>query len=571
MSDHPFKRLLALFLCLILFTSSVSASVTIHFSDDETVTVRKKESVLREELPGQPVDETEDDTESDPNDSPAQTEAAEETAVDTDHGNVDDETEADTENSYEETEADIFMPAKTFTAKTGMVSVIVNAPEGAFPEGTLMSIKDVEDQETLSTIEENVNAHVSRIHAVDITFTDKEGRSIDPLLPVTVILTAEEKKEDEVALVIHVDDEGNTEEVPSLELTPEEAEKAAALAAKASEEEKKAETLADSSVLKNDSASASAIEAAADQDMKSGPDNEIETESKRRSLKSVRNTRKTMTAAPAEAEEEKTITESGECIQFEASLFSVYALVYTVDFHWEVNGKMYEFNLPGGGYVSFQNLIEVLGISQTTYGSGNQGENASDNDENEAVSSEDGDNESINLAEEVPVIIDQDETDENSSMALALDGVEVSDVTRKFVADVESVVFSSPELVDISKVESETTVGGIKESRGLEVQYSADLTEEQIAEINGMVVESGDWALISMLPFESEETLIVTMKNGDAFEIRVTDVQIKKTVIDARGDTWEITVTYNDEAEIPEDAELRLSAVPGKGRRGCRA
>jgi fibro-slime domain-containing protein/LPXTG-motif cell wall-anchored protein len=250
-----------------------------------------------------------------------------------------------------------------------------------------------------------------------------------------------------------------------------------------------------------------------------------------------------------------------EAVTFEAGSFSIYAIVYTVDFHWEVNGKMYEFNLPGGGYVSFQNLIEVLGISQTTYGSGNQGENASDNDENEAVSSEDGDNESINLAEEVPVIIDQDETDENSSMALALDGVEVSDVTRKFVADVESVVFSSPELVDISKVESETTVGGIKESRGLEVQYSADLTEEQIAEINGMVVESGDWALISMLPFESEETLIVTMKNGDAFEIRVTDVQIKKTVIDARGDTWEITVTYNDEAEIPEDAELRVREI----------
>ena len=190
-------------------------------------------------------------------------------------------------------------------------------------------------------------------------------------------------------------------------------------------------------------------------------------------------------------------------VSFETDGFSVYAVVYTVDFHYEVNGKMYEFSIPGGGYVSFQNLIEVLGISQTTYGSGNQGENASDNDENEAVSSEDGDNESINLAEEVPVIIDQDETDENSSMALALDGVEVSDVTRKFVADVESVVFSSPELVDISKVESETTVGGIKESRGLEVQYSADLTEEQIAEINGMVVESGDWALISMLPFES--------------------------------------------------------------------
>ena len=74
-------------------------------------------------------------------------------------------------------------------------------------------------------------------------------------------------------------------------------------------------------------------------------------------------------------------------------------------------------------------------------------------------------------------------------------------------------------------------------------------------------MEAGDWALISVQPFTSEETLTVTMKDGEVFTIRVTDAQIKKTVIDAKGDTWEITVTYGEDAQIPDGAELRVEEI----------
>ena len=50
-------------------------------------------------------------------------------------------------------------------------------------------------------------------------------------------------------------------------------------------------------------------------------------------------------------------------VEFTAESFSVYGVIYTVDFHWEVNGKTYDFSLPGGGFVSFTDLVEVLGIS----------------------------------------------------------------------------------------------------------------------------------------------------------------------------------------------------------------
>lgn len=43
-------------------------------------------------------------------------------------------------------------------------------------------------------------------------------------------------------------------------------------------------------------------------------------------------------------------------VEFTAETFSVYGIVYTVDFHWEVNGNTYVFSIPGGGFVSFYDL-----------------------------------------------------------------------------------------------------------------------------------------------------------------------------------------------------------------------
>ena len=235
-------------------------------------------------------------------------------------------------------------------------------------------------------------------------------------------------------------------------------------------------------------------------------------------------------SAEAEVIEASTteIQEDGSAtVGFTAESFSVYGVIYTVDFEYSVNGKMYQFSLPGGGFVSLTDLVEVLGIIGDT--------NPDKNDE------------------EIDAVEEQD--------ANGLLDVTASDAAKKFVADVASVEFSSPGLVDVSKTENETTVGQIKESRGLECEYSAELTEEQIAQINAQTVEAGDWALISMLPFESTESLTVTMKTGEEFVIRVTDAQLKKTVISASGETYEITVTYDDSAEIPEGADLYVKEI----------
>ena len=181
-------------------------------------------------------------------------------------------------------------------------------------------------------------------------------------------------------------------------------------------------------------------------------------------------------------------------VEFTAESFSVYGVIYTVDFYWEVNGKTYEFSIPGGGYVSLEALVEILGVTDT--------------DEQD----EEGDIE--NSADET-----------FAENALTLNDVEISETTRQFVSEVEKVDFSDPGLVWISKVDKETTVGHLKEANRLDIEYSDELTEEQIEEINAQTVHAGDWALISLLPFDTEESMTVTMKNGEVFRIRVTDAR----------------------------------------------
>lgn len=203
-----------------------------------------------------------------------------------------------------------------------------------------------------------------------------------------------------------------------------------------------------------------------------------------------------------------------------------------VDFHYEVNGKMYDFSIPGGGFVSLEHLVEVLGIK---------------------VSDTDDEAESVEKVQETSGKYDE---------AIKLNEVEVSEATRMFVADVASVEFSSPELVWIGKIDEATTVGGIKESRDLKVEYSTELTEEQIAEINAQTVEADDWTLISLRPFTTEETLTVTMKNGVVFTIRITDAYnnpVTLHFVDEGGNP--ITVDSFNGQSIPSGTSFTLTAV----------
>ena len=84
------------------------------------------------------------------------------------------------------------------------------------------------------------------------------------------------------------------------------------------------------------------------------------------------------------------------------------------------------------------------------------------------------------------------------------------------------------------------------------------------------VPDEGDPAVVDQLTDEqleereqqlADNELAFDTASSSTYAIAYTDVQITKTVIDAKGDTWEIVVTCGEDAGIPADAELKVDEL----------
>jgi len=459
----------------------------------------------------------------------------------------------------------------------------------------------------------NTGLRTYGFQAVDISFRDADGNEIEPAKPVRVAMTSEiveqvrrEQTEDPTTavadpVVVHIDDNGNVETMdliapeeiePAQGRTEEELREEAEAEAAARKEEKEKEAEAAGEAEKKtageekaenkeaEDKEAADKEAVDKEERKEGtaPDNsgnteapaasggddteagEAETADRPETVEDKEEQGTDRKADPAEGQDEPSAdTETAnpgtsrnipsnvpsalQTVAFNTDAFSVYVIVYTVDFHWEVDGRQYEYSLPGGGFASFSKLMEILGVTEKD--AQEESQNVSEGSPADEAAQEASQNDPENNLD------DADNEDSRVRSALTMEDVQVSEETRRFVADVETVEFSSPELVWVAKVGEETTVGGLKEANELEVQYSAELTEEEIETINAQTVEAGDWALISMLPFASEETLTVTMKDGEQFVVKVTDAQYDGSkVTDFNGATGALINKANNNAVL---------------------
>ena len=380
------------------------------------------------------------------------------------------------EDSHLENRAELY-PAQTFEASTGTMNVTVYAGAGAFPAGTTMIVTDVDDEDTVAAIvdvvndnsEKNTTAH--HVIAADITFYDKDGQKIEPLIPIHVAMNPIEVPEnlpgDADSLIVHVDDSGNAELIEQRDVNE--------VIEELREEEKNA----------------------GNESQQSDVTEEYETEE--------------FSAEEYLTEESQTeVNLPDDAVVFDADKFSVYALAYTVDFWWTVDGKQYEYSLTGGDAIAFSELVRALHIL-----------------EDKELGQED------------------------------LSEYQI----KEFIQNIETIQFSDENLVRVIPVTAAITAGGLKQKWNLQPEYSAELTEEQIEEMNAKVFYAPDWALISMKAFNTDELLIVTMKTGESFSVAVTDAQIKKTIISASGETYEITVTYDDNAGIPDGSDLKVREI----------
>ena len=114
------------------------------------------------------------------------------------------------EEEVEETEEESY-PAVSFDAKTTSgVRVAISAPEGAFPEGTTVTVADVTNADTIAKIENTAGDDkiVTAVVAVDITFRDAKGKEIEPARAITVNIIPATTLEGSNFSVVHVEDNG---------------------------------------------------------------------------------------------------------------------------------------------------------------------------------------------------------------------------------------------------------------------------------------------------------------------------------------------------------------------------
>ncbi len=183
---------------------------------------------------------------------------------------------------------------------------------------------------------------------------------------------------------------------------------------------------------------------------------------------------------------------------FEAASFSVYAVVYTVDFSYEINGKVYSFTMDGEDSVSLRALIEALHVYEKT-------------------------------ADEVDAsVTSEDLTDKEAE----LEGAESNQALNEFMSNIASVEFSNPELLAVCEVKTDTTLGELNIENGIVQKYTLTASEPELKKHNAKLFKAGDWALISLNPFDTEECLIIGLTTGEEFTIKVTDEQDAQMVGD---------------------------------------
>ena len=108
------------------------------------------------------------------------------------------------------------MPAQSFNGAAGEdMSVSVNAPKGALPEGTGMALAPVTDEASLEILAAKAQSRV--FAAADISFI-KDGEEIEPNAAVEVQISLDKLQNIENPTVVHINKSGSVEAVSGVEM-----------------------------------------------------------------------------------------------------------------------------------------------------------------------------------------------------------------------------------------------------------------------------------------------------------------------------------------------------------------
>ncbi|MGN0413427.1 MAG: InlB B-repeat-containing protein, partial [Lachnospiraceae bacterium] len=123
-----------------------------------------------------------------------------------------------------EEEQEMDYPPQSFTGSASNgIYVEASVEEGVFPAGTIMIVTAVSDSRAMEAVEDSASEgkEIVAAKAVDITFTDAEGKEIQPAdgKKVHVSLSSSDAVEGDSHAVFHVDEDGSAERVASASAT----------------------------------------------------------------------------------------------------------------------------------------------------------------------------------------------------------------------------------------------------------------------------------------------------------------------------------------------------------------
>ena len=104
-------------------------------------------------------------------------------------------------------EKEVKMPAVSFNEHANGLNIVIDAPEGAFPEGTKAEITPVFDDAYVEAAEGIIDGEAKTAIAVDISFK-YDGEEIEPLIPISVKMFSDVIETADNTHVVHINDDG---------------------------------------------------------------------------------------------------------------------------------------------------------------------------------------------------------------------------------------------------------------------------------------------------------------------------------------------------------------------------
>jgi len=202
-------------------------------------------------------------------------------------------------------------------------------------------------------------------------------------------------------------------------------------------------------------------------------------------------------------ETEQTVTESREKkeieqVSFTNDKFSVYGVVYTVDFEYEKDGLTYGYSMEGGSSIRLSDVFEALKVEYALHGvpalpeSSASVENSTPT-ENSSFAENSASVEDSESAEDDGSAEDYKSAEDSVSAGHTEGGADSETLTltgRSLLDAVTGLSFSNPDLIRVTREETD-----------------------------------GDWLLESLQPFDTQEQLVADIKDGGKIVIEVTDAQ----------------------------------------------